>query len=137
MFAFAIHSKESNKSLIKNYIFPRNKIKIIEYNHKPYVGITIENLEVEKAEQIFKNYIEILDPKIVSKLNSYKRQYVGISSQGKRIIYINLVKSPTHWSKQQWEKELFFHFDGGINYISVKVNIDDNFCYDLFINGEA
>ncbi len=132
-----IYPKDSNKSTIQNYIFPKDKVKIAEYKNKTYVGITITNIEVQKAEKLFEKYLRSLDPNLLLKLNSYKRQYVGISSQGRKIIYINFAKSTAHRTPKDWEEELFFTFDGGSDYMNVKVNIDDNFCYDFSVNGEA
>ncbi|UOG36235.1 hypothetical protein MAL01_19175 (plasmid) [Leptospira noguchii] len=135
--SFHAINSENTKSVIKNHIFQKDQVKIIEYARHPYRGITITNDNVERAERIFKNYLHIVDPKLLNKLNLYKRQYVGIQSQGKRIVYINFAKIVSPWTQEDWERELFFSFDGGGDYMNVKVNIDDEFCYDFSINGDA
>ncbi|EQA72820.1 hypothetical protein [Leptospira noguchii] len=135
--SFHIINSKDKRLEIKNYIFQKDQVKIIEYARHPYNGITITAANVEKAEKIFKNYLRVIDPKLLNNLNLYKRQYVGIQSQGKRIVYINFAKSISTWTRKDWEDDLFFSLDGGSNYMNVKVNIDDEFCFDFSVNGEA
>ena len=46
------------------------------------------NQIIEKAERILQQYIKKNNTQIYKKINKYKRQYVGIQSQGKKIAYI-------------------------------------------------
>jgi hypothetical protein len=100
--------------------------------------------EVEAAEKLVKARLPVLNknksnqsgtcPNIEKKLESYTRQYVGISNKtGEKVIWINMVMHPS----DEASEGIIFVLDGCSNYWNVKVNLTTGEVYDLGINGSA
>ena len=119
------------------YILPKNVVEVEEFRGKSYAEIELTLKDVEKTEKILSAYIKANNASIAKKLKSYKRQYIGLSSQGKKIVYINFFIPTDKNYLEEWDKELLITLDGGDNFFNIKVNIDDKFCFDFYINGDS
>ena len=73
-------------------------------------------------------------PPIWERLEDYKRQYLGIQENGKRVIYANYFCEAHN---TDWENQFVLVIDGGDCYFQIKFEIDTHRFYDLRVNGEA
>lgn len=75
-------------------------------------------------------------PKISKNLKNYNRQYIGyIDSKGNKIVWINFI-----WKKacpDNWQKDITLPTDGCSRFWQIKINLKDNICFDLYVNGVA
>ncbi|MBN1148062.1 MAG: hypothetical protein JXA78_12460 [Anaerolineales bacterium] len=73
-------------------------------------------------------------PPIWERLQNYKRQYLGIQENGKRVIYANFFcQAPA----VDWKNQLVMVADGGDCYFQIKFEVDAHRFYDLQVNSEA
>jgi hypothetical protein len=125
------------------YIFEKDQI-LRFYDEKLKVLFTPTLEEVEAAEKLLKAHLPVLNknksnqsgtcPNIEKKLESYTRQYVGISNKtGEKVIWINMVMHPS----DEASEGIIFVLDGCSNYWNVKVNLTTGEVYDLSVNGSA
>ena len=130
-------AKEIIRERFHGYILSKKNIQIEECRDIYYKKANLDDSDIDKAEMILQQYIKKNNTKIYKKLSRYKRQYIGIYSQGKKIVYINFFIPLDDGDKDKWREELYITLDGGDNFFSIKVNIDDKFCFDFEINGES
>jgi hypothetical protein len=134
VFAF---SQEINNIKYHGYILPKDENKILEFTGKHYNQFQLEIKDIEIAEKILENYMRENNKKIFNKLGKYERQYIGLESQGHKIVYINLFMKIFEVDKKNLLNSLFFVRDGGDSFFQIYIDITSNFCFKIFINGEA
>ncbi len=73
-------------------------------------------------------------PELWRKLGDYKRQYVGVIEDGRKVIYANFFCSAL---RIDWKTKPIAVEDGGDCYFQIKYEIETKRYRDLQINGEA
>jgi hypothetical protein len=73
-------------------------------------------------------------PNLWSKLPKYKRQYVGVVKNGRKLIYANFFCQS---GNTDWKAHPVFVLDGGDCYFNVRYEVEAGAFSDLQINGEA
>jgi hypothetical protein len=71
---------------------------------------------------------------IWERLDEYNRQYIGITLDGKQIIYANYFCDSVDLD---WRKEFVFVMDGGDCFFQFKYDVDSATLFDLQVNGNA
>jgi hypothetical protein len=70
---------------------------------------------------------------ILSKIKTYKRQYVGVFIAGHKYIFLNLFcDAPKYWTRQE-----VVVFDGGTCFFNVRFSTEDKSFSNLLVNGVA
>ena len=95
---------------------------------------TPSQFEIVHAESLISSYLKEKAPAIYSKLKTYKRQYVGFVRDGRKCIYANFFCND---HRMVWKTEELIVKDGGDCYFQIKVDLTQNRCFDLHVNGEA
>ena len=95
----------------------------------------IEVLEAGLSSFLRSNQPE--DRSAIGELSGYKRQYFGVTRDGRRAIFVSAF-CRNHWEAHpNWEEHLVFPLDGGSCYFQLFYNPDARSFYGLSINGEA
>jgi hypothetical protein len=71
---------------------------------------------------------------ILASYSSYRRQYIGLTIRGKRVIYFNSFPSSTD---PGYLRDLVMACDGGYAYWRVLFSVDNSSFHDLDVNGNA
>ncbi|WP_442587058.1 hypothetical protein ACSBL2_13510 [Pedobacter sp. AW31-3R] len=106
---------------------------------------TIE--EIFKAEKILQECLAtgkedsngiLVDKKMIKPLPDYYRQYIGFyNDKGEKVIYFNcFIRRPTI-DDNNWQKEELMVKDGGNNYFSILINLQDEGCSLFMVHGVA
>jgi len=92
--------------------------------------------EVSAADAAAEKYIRQVrpaqSPDLGLKLKQYHRQYVGITSDGRKRIYINYYCQP-----DRLMDEPILIKDGGDCFFHLEYDIEDRTCHRLYIHGDA
>jgi hypothetical protein len=88
----------------------------------------------EKIESYLKKAAAKRSPNLWSKLAPYKRQYVGLTRNNRRVIFANFFCDAFN---TDWKKTVVVVDDGGDCFFTVVYDVDRASFYDLRINGEA
>lgn len=126
-------------------IFPKEKAgEVLKQCSRPtpqadgYWDVTKE--DILKLERALPDYAKLNSPKhcedLVQKLSLYKRQYVGIIVQGRKIIYVNTLL-PNEYSGRSWKMEPEMVCDGGCDFWGVEFDVESGQFSNLYSNGEA
>jgi hypothetical protein len=95
--------------------------------------------EVRALEKLLPEFIRKNIPqnrKPIGTISKYKRQYLGITRNGKRQIYVNAF-CEQHWSqKKDWESRFVFVLGGGNCYFRILFDPATNEFTDFVINSE-
>lgn len=104
----------------------------------PFWTPTVE--QVRASEKLLPEFIRRNVPKNrkpIGILSKYKRQYLGITKNGKAQIYINAF-CEQYWSqKKDWQSKFVFVFDGGNCYFQILFDPMTNEFTNFVINGEG
>ncbi len=81
------------------------------------------------------------DPELGTKVGQYYRQYVGITINGRRLIYGNFIHN-TAWKESledgvDYHRHLMLVDDGGSAFFQVEYDVETKAFVDLAINGVA
>jgi hypothetical protein len=68
------------------------------------------------------------------KVPTYKRQYVGVVRDGRRVIFANFFCEVFN---KKWRSEPVFVLDGGDCFVQVNYDVKSGLFSDLMVNGEA
>jgi hypothetical protein len=73
------------------------------------------------------------------KLSSFRRQYMGVISHGKKIIYVNAFPASRYSDTKEihWQTEAIVICDGGDRFWGVEFDPEDNQFHNLQFNGIA
>jgi len=71
---------------------------------------------------------------ILASYSSYRRQYIGLTIRGKRVIYFNSFPASTD---PRYLRDLVMACDGGYAYWRVLFSVDNSTFHDLDVNGNA
>jgi hypothetical protein len=88
----------------------------------------------EKLESYLKKAAAKRSPNLWSKLATYKRQYVGITRNGRKVIFANFF---CHAFDMDWKAKPVTVDDGGDCFFNVTYDPDSATFSDLQINGDA
>jgi len=73
-------------------------------------------------------------PPLWERARSYKRQYVGVQTKGRRVVFANFFCNDFG---RNWRTEPIVVHDGGDCYFTVEYDVDKGTFSKLMINGEA
>lgn len=73
-------------------------------------------------------------PPVWEQLENYKRQYAGVTIQGRRVIYGNFFCSE---DGMDWKEDWVFVLDGGDCYFQLQFDVESGTFSKLTVNGEA
>jgi len=129
-------------------------ISIIEYDtsrHERFIAgkparLTIEDLN--EVDELIQNCLESYHTQMLSSIESledtavwliqlgeYKRQYLPVlNHKGEKVVWVNCFCNS--WNID-WKREILEVLDGGKCYFNLKVNLDQDICYEMMVNGEA
>lgn len=94
--------------------------------------------DIIKAGKLIENFLIKQNPLIFSKISRYKKQYFGIINEdGEKIIYLNAGIGFDEFEEPNWKKDYVNVFDGGDNFFNIKINLNQEKCFDFYVNGEA
>lgn len=88
----------------------------------------------EKIESYLKKAAVKRSPQLWSKLAPYKRQYLGLMRNNRRVIYVNFFCDAF---KKDWKTVPVAVNDGGDCFFNVTYDVDRTTFDDLQVNGEA
>jgi hypothetical protein len=88
----------------------------------------------EKIESYLKKAAAKMSPNLWTKLADYKRQYIGIMRNGRRVIFANFFCDAF---QADWKSSLVAVEDGGDCFFNILYNPGSAAFSDLRINGEA
>jgi len=96
--------------------------------------------EVRALEKLLPEFVRKNAPqngKPIGTISKYKRQYFGITKNGKKQIYINAF-CEQYWSqKEDWRSKFVFVFDGGNCYFQILFDPTTNEFTNFVVNGEG
>jgi hypothetical protein len=72
--------------------------------------------------------------RILKDIKSYKRQYVGILTRGKKELFINFFCESF---QEEWTKHFLLVLDGGACFFRVNFSMEKKMFHDLSVNGYA
>lgn len=114
------NKKETQKALTKIYLFLSN----------PDKHISVTNVWTTDTEYLIKEI-----QKINKNIDSFRVQFVGMTKNGKNIIYCNFF--PINENIDYWKKELVSVADGGFWFWQVEFSPDENKIVWFQSNGYA
>ena len=95
--------------------------------------------QVQELESLLPEHLAAhppVDDKGVINFNEYGRQYIGVTRNHRKLIYLNAFCQP-HRFGQRWEKEPVLVKDGGSCYFQVYFDPAKKEFVDLHYNGQA
>jgi|GEM_PF-2445173 len=104
--------------------------------------------EIKSIERIIKNNVanykkehikglELNKEDIDENIYVYGRQYVAYEDKnGEKIVWVNFFCNPDEYS-DYWKTEIVSVDDGGNCYFQLKINLNTNKVFDVFVNGVA
>jgi len=72
---------------------------------------------------------------VIKNIKSYKRQYVGKTIDGKKVLHCNFITLLDDNMRDRWCKEYILILDGGPNFFTVNYDVTNKEYYELWING--
>lgn len=132
-----LYSQEIKAENYYGFIMPSTKFTMIEFRGKSFDSIDLTENDISLAETYLSDFMKKNNKLIYSKLTKYTRQYLGLTSQGRKIVYINLYIPNKPVSKITATKAWYQVLDGGDNFFSLYIDIDTGFCFNIYINGES
>lgn len=90
--------------------------------------------EIVHTESLISSYLKENAPVIYSKLKTYKRQYAGFVRDGRKCAFANFFCND---HGVEWKIEELIVKDGGDCYFQIKIDLIQNRCFDLHINGQT
>ena len=137
IFAFLNKNKAKviETKIFSGVIFPEDYSISFLKEGKRY---TPSSEDITKAEEILEKCLKEQNLSVYSKLSQYKRQYFGlINADNGKIIYINAGIGFEEFEKPNWKKDYVSVNDGGDNFFNIKVNLNQEKCFDFYVNGVA
>ena len=126
-----IYSKERTKEFA-------SKLPVTGELTPPFWTPRIE--QVRALEKLLPEFVRENIPKNrkpISTISKYKRQYLGITKNGKRQIYINAF-CEQYWSQEKdWQSNFILVFGGGNCYFRILFDPTRNEFTDFVINSES
>jgi hypothetical protein len=100
---------------------------------------TPSSRDITELETLLGNFLETdAAAKSIRPLDQYHRQYVGFTKGGKRFIYGNFYKAPSHIvSKYDESTQPVVVCDGGRSFWGIEFSLESKSFIDLAFNGEA
>jgi hypothetical protein len=96
--------------------------------------------DIQELESMIPGYVHSNSPnnrKPIGALETYRRQYIGITQNGKEIIYLNAFCETSWDDDSRWKtKELIF-LDGGPCFFQIKYDPESKTILEFNVNGEA
>ncbi len=148
----------SSPALLTNENNQNGGLKIIKTDQ--YEGVILENSEpgdwipdeniIDEFESELEKYLEKVEINnwrdgatydesslsfVIKNIKSYKRQYVGKTIDGKKVLHCNFITLLDDSMRERWCKEYILILDGGPNFFKVNYDITNKEYYDLLING--
>jgi len=74
---------------------------------------------------------------VIDNFKDYKRQYYGIKTKGRKVIYCNLLLINDDDSRMNWKEDLIAVLDGGPSFFSIEYEVRKKKYKDMMINGSA
>lgn len=94
--------------------------------------------QVQELESLLPRYLELHSPsgdKPIRKVFKYERQYLGVTKEHRKLIYLNAFCNPSEFP--QWKKEMVCVKDGGSCYFQVYFDPVRKEFIHLRYNGQA
>jgi hypothetical protein len=124
---------------------------IFSANNKKYNGeykrFTPTIDEIFNAENIFEKCLSLgvkdsngilVDIKMIKSPPNYYRQYIGFyNKKGEKVIYFNCFTKSSTGDDNTWKQEELIVRDGGDNYFSILINLQNRDCSLFMVNGRA
>jgi hypothetical protein len=88
----------------------------------------------ERLEPFLEHMVSQTGPDVLPRLPAYKRQYVGVQADDRRVIFANFFCN-THGI--DWQRDWVEIADGGACYFEVSYDIATGEFFGLSVNGEA
>ena len=97
--------------------------------------------QVAELEKVLAEYVRSISnahyDRLTLNLSTYKRQYLGITSSGKEVIYVNAF-CDAYWSRDNtWKTDLVFVLDGGECFFQLTYDPESKEILEFNVSGEA
>ncbi|HEY3251387.1 MAG TPA: hypothetical protein VGK25_09750 [Ignavibacteria bacterium] len=135
--------KESNYTLGSDEVIIEAGSNMEREFGKNYKAWTPSDADIEIADKQIARCFENMKMGTVNwllnrKPDGYNKQFIGaINDKGEKIIWVNCFCKSEANSFKDWKTRVVMVKDGGNCFFNLKVNVDKNEYYDIFVNGDA